>query len=144
MEMYVGPKFRKHRNEYFTFSQTPSESDSLANRPLSDTSLPLKIVNCLDAYGVNTVGDLAAKNPEFILNMKNSGVVTLRLCREVLAGLSLDHNFKNFCEKTFNFKRNATKRNDKQVQRRMLKRLRSTGASCHQFDDIFSIIEFPG
>jgi DNA-directed RNA polymerase alpha subunit len=143
MQMYIGPKFRKHRNEYFTFSQTPDEADSLSNRPLSDTALPLKIVNCLDAYGVNTVGDLASKNPEFILNMKNSGIVTLRLCREVLSDLEMDHNFKNFCEKTFNFKRNATKRGSKQLQRRMSKKSRSNQGICYPFDDIFSFIELP-
>lgn len=78
---------------------------------LADTSLPLKIINCLDSYGVWTLGQLADKNPEFIITMKNSGSVCLRLCEELLAKYNLDENFKTFHDLAL------TGRSDKMMKR---------------------------
>ena len=57
--------------------------------PVSSLDLSLRASNCLEAEGVQTVGDLVAKSEEELMNLKNFGRTSLREVQKKLQALDL-------------------------------------------------------
>jgi DNA-directed RNA polymerase alpha subunit len=60
------------------------------NTPLSDFPLGTRAGNCLRASGIRTIGELATKKPEALLQIRHFGKTTLKELEELLSKIMLN------------------------------------------------------
>lgn len=72
-------------------SAASGDEDSLYSRGVRELELSIRSENCLLRGGINTIGDLANRSRESLLNIRNLGKISLREIEEKMAkyGLSL-------------------------------------------------------
>jgi DNA-directed RNA polymerase alpha subunit len=93
MDIYIGPANRRRRHSIVP----PEPKTPIADTLLCNTDLTVKTCNGLEEYGIFTLGDLAAKDSEFIVNMRNAGKATLHMCIDVLEEYGIPHTLvRNF------------------------------------------------
>lgn len=71
--------------------KTQEEMEESAKKSLENTTLPIRVIRCLQGAGINTLGDAAAMSPDELLRIPNLGRKGLRDLVDELSrcGLSL-------------------------------------------------------
>jgi len=76
-----------HRNE--PAQEVPPEVQAMLNKPISELSLSVRARKCMSKLNLQTVGDLAKRTGDDLLECKNFGVTSLNEVRDKLAALGL-------------------------------------------------------
>jgi DNA-directed RNA polymerase subunit alpha len=82
-----GPATHDHRVE--TPQEVPPEIQALLNRPISELSLSVRARKCMSKLNLQTVGELAKRSGDELLECKNFGVTSLNEVRDKLSTLGL-------------------------------------------------------
>lgn len=69
--------------------EVPPEIQALLNKPISELSLSVRARKCMGKLNIQTVGDLARRTGDDLLECKNFGVTSLNEVREKLGALGL-------------------------------------------------------
>src|SRR6185436_841695 len=78
----------KPRDFGFTESLSPQQQ-ALMNRPVAELNLSVRARKCMSRLGISTVGELAMRTPDELLESKNFGVTSLNEVRSKLGDLGL-------------------------------------------------------
>jgi len=73
---------------YDTSNMSPDEQ-ALLDRPIADLNLSVRARKCMVRLGISTIGELARKSQDDLLECKNFGVTSLNEVREKLGQLNL-------------------------------------------------------
>src|SRR5204863_6285242 len=65
------------------------EEQAVLNKPVSDLNLSVRARKCMNRLGINTVGDLANRSADELLESKNFGMTSLTEVREKLRQLNI-------------------------------------------------------
>jgi DNA-directed RNA polymerase subunit alpha len=66
-----------------------AEEQAILGKPVSDLNLSVRARKCMNRLGLNTVGELAQRSADELLESKNFGITSLTEVREKLAQLGL-------------------------------------------------------
>jgi DNA-directed RNA polymerase subunit alpha len=69
--------------------EVPPEIQALLNKPISELSLSVRARKCMSKLNIQTVGDLAKRSGDELLECKNFGVTSLNEVRDKLTTLGL-------------------------------------------------------
>ncbi|MFO0889666.1 MAG: DNA-directed RNA polymerase subunit alpha C-terminal domain-containing protein [Isosphaeraceae bacterium] len=69
--------------------EVPPEVQALLNKPISELSLSVRARKCMSKLNIQTVGDLAKRSGDELLECKNFGVTSLNEVRDKLGTLGL-------------------------------------------------------
>lgn len=78
---------RDHRSE--PAQEVSPELQAILSRPISELSLSVRARKCMSKLNLQTVGDLAKRSSDDLLECKNFGVTSLNEVRDKLASLGL-------------------------------------------------------
>jgi len=73
----------------FDTTDMSSDEQALLDRPISDLNLSVRARKCMVRLGMTTIGELARKTGDDLLECKNFGVTSLTEVREKLTEMSL-------------------------------------------------------
>jgi DNA-directed RNA polymerase subunit alpha len=82
-----GPATHDHRAE--PPQEVPPEVQALLSKPISELSLSVRARKCMSKLNIQTVGDLAKRSGDELLECKNFGVTSLNEVRDKLSTLGL-------------------------------------------------------
>ena len=76
-------------NAYTAVREVPPEVQALLSKPISELSLSVRARKCMSKLNIQTVGDLAKRSGDELLECKNFGVTSLNEVRDKLSTLGL-------------------------------------------------------
>ncbi len=80
---------KEEPEEQVDFSHLTPDEQALLERPMSDLNLSVRARKCMTRLGLTTIGELARKSPDDLLECKNFGVTSLTEIREKLGQIGL-------------------------------------------------------
>jgi len=83
-EKYNKIKYPKNRKRRKNFIFSNKNNIPVHDIPLSETKLPVRLINTLESEKILTVGDLMNKNPSELFNIKNIGVQAIKKIKEII------------------------------------------------------------
>ena len=101
MQLHVGPTKRKRRKaididwmQFWSPSELKAqEREKNKKISLSNTVLPLRVVNTLEAEGILTLGDLAETSLAKLSSIPNLGHLTFKKCAVIINEHGLEAKF---------------------------------------------------
>lgn len=89
--LQLGEAVSKDRTRDYGFpvENVNPQQQALLNRPVADLNLSVRARKCMTRLGISTLGELAMRTPDELLESKNFGVTSLNEVRSKLSDLGL-------------------------------------------------------
>ena len=68
----------------------------MLEKPVAELNLSVRVVNCMECYGIRTVRDLVVRSEKDMLEMKNFGEKQLQEVREILHSMDIDFGMTQY------------------------------------------------